>query len=455
MKKEVSLGLDVGTSAVKCTAVELATGAVAGYRRLEYQRDDLDTGVVPVSMYVDVVKDLLDGLTQEFTVRSLAITTAMYSVVGIKDGVRYAYQWNCPWERNLEAEQEARGLLDGSGCYMDILYPVYKLMTAKVRGDTSFRPYGFKECLIESLTGEKVIDFGTGSASGLLDIRKKTWNRPLMDKLGFSDDELPRLEYHNVAVGETTINGQTILVVPGMGDGISASYAGKDTSEVAANVGTTMAARELSTTVRHNALDKLWTLIDDKTRYVNGAISSNGGSVLNWARKSNWPIDDVRVQQGGERFYPWLHGERTPFWSADLRGTLTGMDMRTDSASISSAMLKGVAFTLTRMINGIVRARGDNPNVVVAGGGVHMSELVRVMQGSVDVPLTIVSSFDYLASEGAALSAGEALDIPPTKFQHEIERVLEPTGEFRDDYDAWINEGNTIASAVYDVEAPA
>ena len=87
MKKEVSLGLDVGTSAVKCTAVELATGAMAGYRRLEYQRDDLDTGIVPVSMYVDVVKQLLDSLTQEFTVRSLAITTAMYSVVGVKDGV--------------------------------------------------------------------------------------------------------------------------------------------------------------------------------------------------------------------------------------------------------------------------------------------------------------------------------------------------------------------------------
>jgi len=454
MKKEVSLGLDVGTSAVKCTAIELATGDVVGYRRVEYPRDDLDTGIVPVSMYVDVLKQLLDGLTQEFTVRSLAITTAMYSVIGVRDGVQYAYQWNCPWERNLEAEREVRGLLDVSGCYMDILYPVYKLMTAKVRGDNSLKPYGFKECLIESLIGERVIDFGTSSASGLLDIRKKEWNRPLMDKLGFRDEELPRLEHHNVGVGETTVNGQKILVVPGLGDGISASYAGKGTSEVAANLGTTMAARELSTTVRHNGADRLWTLIVDKSRYVNGAISSNGGSVLNWARKANWPIDEVRVQRGGERFYPWLHGERTPFWSADLRGTVTGMDMRTDNASLSSAILKGVAFTISRMINGIARARGDNADVIVAGGGVHISELVRVIQGSVDVPLTIVSSFDYLASEGAALSAGEALDVPPTDFGHEIERVLEPTGEFRDDYETWIAEGNTIAPAIYDVEAP-
>jgi len=451
MKREVSLGLDVGTSAVKCTAVDLSTGAAVAYRRMEYTRDDLDTGIVPVSMYVAVVRHLLEELCREFHVRSLAVTTAMYSVIRVVDGVEYVYQWNSAWDRNIEAERQAQGYLDGSGCYMDTLYPVYKLMTARVRGDTGFKPYGIKECLIESLIGEKVLDFGTGSATGLLDIREKGWNRPLMDKLGFSDDELPRLEYHNRGVGHATIGGEKLLVAPGLGDGISASYAGAAVSEVAANIGTTMAARELSTEVRHNAADRLWTLIVDETRYVNGAISSNGGSVLNWARKSKWPIDESTVRQGGERFHPWLHGERTPFWSADLRGTMTGMDVRTDIASLSSAMLKGVAFTLSRMINAIVLARTDNPNVVVAGGGVHLSELVRVVQGSVGVPLTILASFDYLAAEGAALSAVEAMGSNRTTFRHEVERVLEPTGEFNDDYAAWIAEGNAIAGAAYGV----
>jgi gluconokinase len=450
MRKEVCLGLDVGTSATKYTALELSTGNVVAQSRVEYSRSDTAVGVVPMRMYTEALEHLLGDLAQEFIVRSVALTTAWYSAISPTDDGDVVYQWNSIWNRNPEVERELSGFLDVSGCHIDILFPVYKLMTAHVRGDMVFRPYGMKEYLIEWLTGERATDYSTASASGLLDIRKRDWNGPLLDKLGYRREEMARLVRHNSAVGETKINNESITVVPGLGDGGSASYACKAVSEVAANIGSTMAARELSSVIRHSSADRTWTFVVDESRYVNGGISSNGGSVLEWARKAGWAIDEVTARHGGERFFPWLHGERTPFWSADLRGTFAGIDVHSDMNTLSGAIVKGVAFTLSRMINAMAHARSCPSGVVVAGGGVRLSEMLRVVQGSVGVPLTILKSFDYLASDGAALSAAEALGVP-LALRHDIETVLEPNDAFMVDYESWIAEADSVASSVYKV----
>jgi gluconokinase len=450
MRKEVSLGLDVGTSAVKYTAIDLSTGVVAAQRRVEYARTDAAVGVVPMRMYTEALEHLLGELAREYIVRSVGLTTAWYSVISPTGDSEVVYQWNSLWDRNLDAERELQGFLDVSGCHVDILFPVYKMMTAHVLRNQAFKPYGMKESLIEWLTGERATDYSTASASGLLDIRKRDWNQPLLEKLGFRREQMPRLLRHNVGAGRTNVGGESILVVPGLGDGGSASYACKAVSEVAANIGTTMAARELSPVIRHSSPDRTWTFVVDESRFVNGGISSNGGSVLEWARRTHWAIDDVRVKQGGERFYPWLHGERTPFWSADLRGSFTGIDVHTDMATLAAAMVKGVAFTLSRMINAMAHARSCPSGVVVAGGGVRLSEMLRVVQGSVSVPLTILKDFDYLASDGSALSAAEALGVS-LSLNQEVDRVLEPDGGFQADYEAWIAEADRVASGVYGV----
>ncbi len=452
MRKEVCVGLDVGTSALKYTAIELSTGTVVAQRRVEYARQDTAVGVVPMRMYTEALDHLLGDLVREFMVRSVALTTAWYSAIAPTDEGEMVYQWNSAWERNLDVERELAGYFDASGCHIDILFPIYKLMTAHLLRNMTFKPYGMKEYLIEWLTGERATDYSTASASGLMDIRKRDWNEPLLDRLGYRREEMPRLLRHNTVVGEAKIKGESVVIVPGLGDGGSASYACKAISEVAANVGSTMAARELSPVIRHSSPEQTWTFVVDESRYVNGGISSNGGSVLEWARKVKWAIDEVEVRHGGERFYPWLHGERTPFWSADLRGTFTGIDVQTDLTTLSSAIVKGVAFTLSRMVNTMTHARSCPSGVVVAGGGVRFSEMLRVVQGSVSVPLTILKSFDYLASDGAALSAAEALDVP-LDLHHDIETVLEPNDAFRADYEAWIAEAGTVASSVYHVSS--
>jgi hypothetical protein len=68
----------------------------------------------------------------------------------------------------------------------------------------------------------------------------------------------------------------------------------------------------------------------------------------------------------------------------------------------------------------------------------------------VSVPLTILKSFDYLASDGSALSAAEALGVQ-LDLHHDIDTVLEPNYAFQDDYEAWIAEANSVASGVYQV----
>ncbi len=450
MRKEVSVGLDIGTSATKYTVIELSTGAVVAQRRVEYTRKDVAVGVVPMSMYTEALDQLLGDLVKEYVVRSVALTTAWYSAIAPTQGDDIVYQWNSSWERNSDVERALRDHLDVSGCHVDILFPVYKLMTARLLHDVTFRPYGMKEYLMEWLMGERVTDYSTASASGLLNIRKRDWNEPLLDQLRYRREEMPRLLRHNAVAGEANVKGERLVIAPGLGDGASASYACKAVSEVAANIGSTMAARELSPTIRHGSTERTWTFVVDESRYVNGGISSNGGSVLEWARGTHQGIDEVKVSHGGERFHPWLHGERSPFWSADLRGTFTGIHVHTDLSTLSGAIVKGVAFTLSRLINAITHERSCPRGVVVAGGGVRLSEMLRVVQGSVSVPLTILKSFDYLAADGAALSAAEAIGVP-LELHHDISMVLDPNDDFRNEYEHWVEEANNLASSIYHV----
>ncbi len=102
-------------------------------------------------------------------------------------------------------------------------------------------------------------------------------------------------------------------------------------------------------------------------------------------------------------FQPWLHGERTPFWSADLRGTSAGIDTRTRSVSLSTAILEGAACTLSRRIDAITLACSSTSGVLVADGGVRLSVIPRVVQDSVNVPTVVLRSQDYVASDGEAL----------------------------------------------------
>lgn len=451
MKPEVVVGVDVGTSSLKATAINVKTGAVACNLRYEYPKTKALIGVVPARVYEETLIKMLDTLTAEFTLLSVALSSQMYSLCEeTAEGV-VVYQWNSLWPRDVRAEEWLKGYMERSGCPVDTLYPAYKLATVKDKAERKFVPYGVKEYLIKFLSGELVTDYTTASASGLLDIYEKRWNEGLIKALGYSSEAMPQVRSHNTSIGEVKIplscrDGQDIALAPGLGDGISASYTCRGLTQICANVGTSLAARAFVGSPVPGC-EELWTYVVDEERYVLGGISSNGCSVLNWARKWGFKLEEAELgesKKGDLFFFPWLHGERTPFWSSHLKGVCIGFQIDTNWQAFAGAIVKGVGFTLSNLIELVGANLPRHDLVAIAGGGVYLEKLMEVIAGSIPMRIAILQDVEYLASYGAALSAAEAIGIS-VPAEVKVDRLIEPTFQYRKEYEKWLQIGQEFA----------
>jgi xylulokinase len=112
-----------------------------------------------------------------------------------------------------------------------------------------------------------------------------------------------------------------------------------------------------------------------------------GGPGQNGANTLDWLIDllDPREAPRSERlealaagptsaqplvFHPFLHGERVPFWDADLRAAFLGLGAAHGPADLVRAVMEGVAFLNRTVLERAERAAGQAVvEIRIAGGG--------------------------------------------------------------------------------------
>lgn len=456
--KRVIVGLDVGTSSLKAAAVA-ADGTVAEYVTQQYAIPaGYPQGIVPVCVYDTAMKQLLEGLSRKYDLAAISVTTQMYSLCEETPDGLLAYQWNCLWKRDEETERHIGEDLIRSGCRPDTLYPAYKLASLPPGRREAFLPYGIKECLIRSLCGALVTDYSTACASGLFDTVKKEWNEALVKRLGYTLAELPAVRMHDQPAGYLLpgcFEGACAktLIVPGLGDGPSASLACRGLSSFGGNLGTSMAARVLTEKPDFSEQNGLWNLAVDDKWYAVGGISSNSCTVLQWARRTGLKIPEKLTETNDVRFFPWLHGERTPYWSSDLRAAFTGLTVNDDVEALGSAVCKAVAFTFVRMARAVGKVAPQGEPLVLLGGGTNLAVLLSVISGCVDREILLLDDETYLGALGAAVSACTALGV---SFAPRlcVDRRLEPDGLFYEEYTAWDRQARLLAGLMREQGRP-
>ncbi|RGX52808.1 hypothetical protein DWV16_17690 [Anaerotruncus sp. AF02-27] len=447
-RKQKIAGFDIGTSSLKVTLADSQTGKITDNLKYDYAGyRELAPGVMPVKVYEETVLTALSELLQTCELVGMALTTQMYSVCEVVDGEIVAWQWNSLWKRCPHKEPDFAHQLQKSGCRTDTIFGAYKVAATDSQKRTGFLPYGLKEHLIAFLTGELATDYTTASASGFFDIEKHDWNRPFVESLGLNIQELPKALPHNASVGtlrRDLLPGlrEGILLVPGLGDGPSASWACRDVSNFCGNVGTSMAARVFTGEPDLCETHGLWNYAVDAATYLTGGISSNSCSVLNWAQRFGLDVDAPLADTNDVIFLPWLHGERMPYWSSDLRGSFLGLQIGDSPATLAAAVVKGVAFTFARM--GRVLAKKANGPLVLAGGGTNIPALVGLIAGCMEEEIALLEDGGYLCSTGAVLSAGDGLGIKVDP-QMRIGRTIRPDGSFIREYENWLSQAKELA----------
>ena len=142
---------------------------------------------------------------------------------------------------------------------------------------------------------------------------------------------------------------------------------------------------------------------------------------------------------GNVRFLPYLSGERTPHNDSKMRGAFVGLDIATDQADLTRAVVEGVSFALRDNLDAL-RATGANLETLLAiGGGSQSRYWVELLATVLGLPIALPAQGEFGAAMGAARLAlcaatGQASREVMTK--PEIAEIIDPKPDLQPAYDA-------------------
>lgn len=281
--------------------------------------------------------------------------------------------------------------------------------------------------LVQKLTGEAATSWASADPLSLLDMTSFFWSPRLLDLVGLSPDQLPRLAAPGSLIG--TVSGDAasatglpvgLPVVAGAGDGQSAGLGAGVLSPGRAylNLGTGLTLGVHSDSY---AWSRAFRTLSSPVAgaYTLEALLSSGALSIAWFRDevSGLPRDgaeaaleqlaaSVPAGARGLLFMPYLTSAETPHWDALARGAFVGLSDRHGHAEMYRAVLEGLAYEERNVLSRIEEATGTPVREVVALGGAARSPLfTQLLADVLERPVLLSDEVETTALGAAILAA--------------------------------------------------
>ncbi|OBH06845.1 FGGY-family carbohydrate kinase [Mycobacterium sp. E1747] len=447
-RDDVTIGIDVGSTAVKAVAAD-ADGRVTARVRIPHQlrvpapgRLEHDAGEAWRRGPVVALDQLTPGLPN---IRAVAVSAMVPSLTAVDaDGVPMTPGLLYGDERGRAPEQEAQPL-PALGEAAEFL----RWTAARAPGAAGYWPT--PAVANHALAGEAVIDFATAAtAYPLFDGTR--WNPEACAERGARPDQMPRVESMGAAVGRVRGSGATLGI--GAIDALCEQIvAGADREgDVLVLCGTTLIVWTTIGELRQ--VPGLWTIPHTAAgKNQIGGASNAGGLFLGWVDRVVAPADPGAARPGRVPVWsPYIRGERTPFHDPDRRAVLDALDLTHDAAALRRAAHEASGFVVRQLIelSGAPTAR-----VVATGGGTRVGPWMQAIADATGRPVE-VSAVPEGAALGAAflarIAAGLETSITDAARWARTERVVEPdpawAAPVEDRYQRFLELGNRRCSAL-------
>jgi xylulokinase len=247
-----------------------------------------------------------------------------------------------------------------------------------------------------ALAGEAVIDFATAfTAYPLFD--GTGWNPAACAECGATIEHMPRVEMIGAAAGQVQGTGATLAI--GAIDALCEQLvAGADRNgDVLVMCGTTLIV--WITVPEARQVPGLWTIPHTAAgKSQIGGASNAGGLFLGWADRIVGPGDPSAIDPRRVPVWsPYLRGERTPFHDPDRRGVLDALDLTHDAASLRRAAYEASGFVVRQLIE---LSGAPVGRIVASGGGTRVQPWMQALADATGRPVEVSG-----VAEGAALGA--------------------------------------------------
>jgi len=299
-----------------------------------------------------------------------------------------------------------------------------------------------KDYINYRLTGVASIDYSEASGSFLMDAASREWSAELLQQVGIDGEKLPPIHPSSAVIGQVTPQAAAITglaagtpVVAGGGDMLCMLLAAGLIEPGAASdiTGTSSIFSVFTQKPVYDA--RLMNLHHVTDGWVPFGITDAGGVSLKWFRDNycqhqisqaqakgvgvydilNQLAAEVPAGSEGLLFFPYLMGERT-LGTPYARATFFGLTPRHGVGAMVRAIMEGVTFEMRRTLE-IVENAGHQVDVIYHSGGGAYSRLWSQIKA--DIYQKPVGIFENTEGGilGAAILAGTGVGAYRTETE--------------------------------------
>jgi xylulokinase len=475
--REVLLGIDCGTSAVKVCVFDRAGHSLRSASRPTPVVSPCHgwAEVEAESIWTAIVGAVADCLSAEETIVSVGLTGTCPTIVLMDEAARPQRNAILYLDNRAATELGSVAIAVGgaeaffsrtgnriavSNCIAAALRWV-KRQEPEVWRRT--RVVGFLNTYVGArLTGVFAADPTHASYTGLYSLRgpRLDWDHWLAGDLGIDPEILPPLREPASAVGRVSA---AAAAATGLPVGTPVAVGAADTAAAALAVDLVRPRSAFESAGTSGVLTFCLDTPDFDPLFMNrchvrpglwlahGAMSTLGGA-LTWARSKVWPdsteygeLEELAATSvpgaNGVIFLPYLSGERSPIWDPNACGSWFGLRLGTTKADMVRAVYEGGAYGLRQILTRAEERWGWRPETLLSvGGGTRCHGWLQIKADVLGVAYR-AADFADAAAMGAALLGGVAagvwsgLDDPTLPKLSMPREAVVPSTEMRAVYD--------------------
>jgi gluconokinase len=262
------------------------------------------------------------------------------------------------------------------------------------------------------------------SATGLYDVRTKTWHAELCRACRIDPEQLDVLCESSDCCRADSPELQNARNFNPIGDGAAGNLgSGADRAgSVAINVGTSAAVRLLRSEndgKRPVPFGLFQYAVDPQRTVVGGAVS-NAGNLHQWCLRQlqvgvteAHALDRSAGANDDLTILPFWVNERAPTWPENLHGTIVGLNQSTDAAAIFRAAMCATFYRLASILELLEKTNGRAKQIIVSGGILRSKPSVQLLADSLGRDI-YVSAEKEASLRGAAVYVLEKLGYAAT-----------------------------------------
>lgn len=451
------LGIDLGTSGIKCAAYN-EDGKLIGKTYREYKLYmpskglvELDSGIVWKNLCLNLIE--LNGfeIVKKDPIEALSISVSGDEAIPVDKRFNPLYNNIMAMDkRGLEENDWVNSLVGAERVYEITgqppanLYPLNRLLWFKKnRQDIFEKTYKFlcwEEYIFSKLGVQPVTDYSVTCRTLAFDIKNKQYSEEILNKIGINKDLFPEAFLSGTEIGKANKNIakdlgfiRDVKIVTGGFDQICAALSCGVTKEGIASINTgTMEVmhvclKEPVSDIKmmnygypfcNHALDNL---------YITMSINLNGEVIFKWYRDNlshnereiskktgKNPYDVIMDSAFRSRypvmFLPYFEGSLTPRNNPDVAGAILGMTLRTTREDIIKGMFEGITFDLKLNLKKLEES-SIKIDVLRATGGGARSDIWLQIKADITGKLTQKIDVDESGCVAAAVLAGYGTGI--------------------------------------------